>query len=103
MGGMSLVKKGKDQIVFKAHPLQELFIEDDDVGKGDVVFRESTLTARQFATRFKDSEIPEVERAIKKDNPEARFKVVQLVARSNDPYAGDSSFSKPWTSVFKAC
>tara|TARA_B100001750_G_scaffold224014_1_gene214729 strand:+ start:3431 stop:5107 length:1677 start_codon:yes stop_codon:yes gene_type:complete len=101
MGGLSLTRQGKDEIVFKAHPLQELYVEDDDDGKIDVTFRESTLTARQFAARFQDAEVPEIQKALEKNNPEQRFKVVHLIAKSDDPYAAEGSpFSKEWTGVF---
>ncbi|HUW14937.1 MAG TPA: portal protein [Anaerolineae bacterium] len=101
MGGISLMNiRGRP--VFKAHPLSELFVEEGEEGKIDIVFRDATLTARQFATRFAQApEMPlEIQKALENENPEARFSVVQVIGKSDDPFAGQSPFRKEWTTSF---
>lgn len=85
---------------FSCRPLRELFLEEGPTGEIDVIFREVELTARQFAIRFPKpkEEFPEVERALEK-NAQEKFKIVQLITRSDDPQAGTSPFRKEWTGV----
>ena len=106
MGAISVLDV-KGTPVFSAHPLAEIYCEEGEEGKIDVIFREVEMTSRQIADRFKDAdELPE--EVIKdlqgdKPNPENRHTVVQLVAKSDDPFAGQSPFRKTWTAVFMFC
>lgn len=101
MGALWIQEDPEFGVRYSARPLREVYVEDDDLGQIDVVFRCIEPTARQFAIRFPKplNEIRDVENALKNDMPETRIKVMHLIAKSDDPYAGTSPFRKKWVSV----
>lgn len=99
MSGLWIDEDDQSLVSYSYRPLRELYVERNQKGEIDVVFRECEPTARQFKQRFPNSNIDQVEKALKKDDPEQKIKARQIVARSDDPYAGTSPFRKLWTSV----
>lgn len=81
-----------------AHPLAELYLELDADGAVATRFRVFELTARQIQSAYPHHGVEEVERALK-SNAETKFEVRQVVARSDDPYAGQTPFRKAWITV----
>lgn len=99
MGGLSILGTGND-IKFQAHPLSELHVQTGDRNQVNTVFREVNLTARQWAKRFPDDSDESISRALEGKSPDTKFKVIQLLVESDDPFAGPSKVSKDITSVY---
>lgn len=101
MGALWIEPNPVTAVQFSARPLREVFCEDDDQGKIDVIFRKVRLTARQFIMRFPKpmGGMPrEVEEAIRTGKPEQRVDVMQILGKSDDPFAGKNTFRKKWMS-----
>lgn len=101
MGALWIDPDPRTGVRFSARPLREVYIEEDDSGRVDVIFRECWMTARQFAIRFPNPiEMPRsIEKALSDGRGEERFTCIQLIAKSDDPFAGQSPFRKEWTAV----
>lgn len=102
MAGFSVMPRKGGGVAYMTHPLREIFVTVNDERQVDTVFRCCTLTARQWAQRWPNDTDTKIERALERGDPETRFKIIQLIAPSDDPYAGRSPFSMPWTNVVVA-
>lgn len=98
-GGLWVERHPEIGVTYSCRPLRELYLEDNDEGKIDVVFREVQMTARQVAIRFRNKTPTRVARELEGGNPETMYTLCQVVTRSDDPYAGTSRFRKEWASV----
>jgi len=99
MAGLSILGTGND-IKFHAHPLSELHVQTGERNQVNTVFREVNLTARQWAKRFPDDNDESVSRALDGKTPDTKFRVIQLLVESDDPFAGPSKVAKAITSVY---
>ena len=100
MGGISVMGKGGN-LTFSSHPLDELYVQTDQKGMVNTIFRELPLTARQWAVRFPNDVDEQVQRALADGkDPEKKLLVVQLIAPSDDPFAGPSPVRQKFTSVY---
>jgi len=92
---------------FSARPLGEIYVEEDQLGIIDLVFRKFRYTARQAAQAFGDEMGTTNSKAINDaviKEPGRKFEFIQLVHHVTDPSAqprglGPGS-NKPWRSVY---
>jgi hypothetical protein len=91
---------------FSARPLGEIFVDENEIGIIDIVFRKFQYTARQVALAWgegtsKTTKSKKVNDAVLK-NPDQIFECLHLVHRVDDPTAlsGAPNSQKPWRSVY---
>ena len=101
MGAMSCMPNRKlGMPSFTSHALSEIYVQLNESRQVDTIFRCLPLTARQWAQRFPKDKDASVVKALESGNTESEFEAVQVLAPSDDPYAGQSPFRKPITSVY---
>ena len=94
---------------FSARPLGEIFIEEDELGIIDLIFRRFQFTARQAAQAFGDAStgatgVKAIDDALTKD-PDKKLWFIHLIHHVDDPSARpgrQQGAEKPWRSVYVA-
>ena len=70
-------------IVYKCIPVKEVYIDEDNEGRIDTVYREFTLTARQADQEYGDALSEEVKKQVK-SNPDMKFTFIHAVEPRKD-------------------
>jgi len=96
-----------DHTYFSARPLGEIYIDENEIGLIDLVFRQFEFTARQAAQAFGEgtsqtTESAHINKAVLK-NPDEIFSFLHLIYHEEDPSMRAVSATgdeKPWRSVY---
>ena len=98
--GVIFIKQKGEACLFQSVPLADCYIDENDEGTVDTLFREIKYTARQAVSAFGDDVPEEVSDAMDENRPQQKFTFVQCVYPREDrnPDRMDAS-NKPWASV----
>lgn len=98
--GVIFIKQKGEACLFQSVPLADCYIDENDEGAVDTLFREIKYTARQAVSAFGDDVPEEVSKAMAENRPQEKFTFVQCVYPREDrnPDRMDAS-NKPWASV----
>ena len=72
------------RIVFKCHPITDIFFEENAYGERDTVFKRMRYTARQAFQRFKEKAGKSVIKAVEKNDETSTFEYVHAVFPKDD-------------------
>jgi hypothetical protein len=91
-----------DFTYFSARPLGEVYVDEDQLGRIDLVFRRFEYTARQAAQAWGELNDKALNDALEKD-PSKKFWFIHLIHHVDDPSAQHGRLKgskKPWRSVY---
>lgn len=98
------VNEDDGQLVFKAIPIQELYVAENKIGEVDVVFRKFKMSVRQAAQMWDPGKFPESWSVALEERPDEEVEVLHCVMPNEDYIEGAIHNARfRFTSLYMSC